>query len=552
MMLRSKRLLYAAWLTLICCFAVLHALNLRADFPNSSPWYLDQAKYTDEGWWANAAIDAHLYGNWYPPLDYNPAPVVPVLPFLEWVLFFLTGVTIEAARGLAVTFFFANLVLSYLLLRGRGPRWMALLALTLLATSPFLYSFSRLAILEPAMITMTLAALNLAVRLPRLRFPILASMAIGLLITLMMLTKTAAVFLLPALGWAILLPLWTNRKRALQCLFTAAGSAAVFFGMWMTLVVSSGMLGEFRKFLSANRNSRPNGFYWLPHLLDAVIRMAWRVDRILIPLAVAVVLGAVWAWRSARGRKLLLDPVFGASILAIAGYILFMVVHSLVTQRYFAVIAVFSFLAITQGAGALLDQTAHGQESDSELSQNRPATPSLARFPLTRWLGWVVIALCAVSVSINGAWTIRYAVHPEYTFVDAAQALTQFIDHNPNGRRLLVSVSGDQIALVTHLPTLCAPEAAGCSTFQNPASSLALYQPGWYAGWNVIDRRTLEILHAHFSLEQVASFQAFDRPDRNVLVLFKLHPLPAGQVRDPATENLDAPLPGDKIDIPVE
>ena len=78
----------------------------------------------------------------------------------------------QAARGLAVAFFFANLLLSYLLLRARGPRWMPLLALTLLVTSPFLYCFSRLAILEPMLIAFTLAALNLAVRLPRCSDPI--------------------------------------------------------------------------------------------------------------------------------------------------------------------------------------------------------------------------------------------------------------------------------------------------------------------------------------------------------------------------------------------
>jgi hypothetical protein len=35
-------------------------------------------------------------------------------------------------------------------------------------------------------------------------------------------------------------------------------------------------------------------------------------------------------------------------------------------------------------------------------------------------------------------------------------------------------------------------------------------------------------------------------------VLFKLHPLPGGRVRNPDTENLKVALPGDKIDIPVE
>ena len=95
----SKRWLLALWLVVIAGFAVLHALNLTADFPNHSPWLSDWAKYTDEGWYGNAAIRAHLFGNWYMPGDFNPAVAVPVWQFLEWILFFFTGVTVEAARG---------------------------------------------------------------------------------------------------------------------------------------------------------------------------------------------------------------------------------------------------------------------------------------------------------------------------------------------------------------------------------------------------------------------------------------------------------------------
>src|ERR1017187_10112919 len=54
---------------------------------------------------------------------------------------------------------------------------------------------------EPMLTALTLAALNLAVRLPGMRRREWASAWIGLLFTLMMLTKTTAVFLLPALGW---------------------------------------------------------------------------------------------------------------------------------------------------------------------------------------------------------------------------------------------------------------------------------------------------------------------------------------------------------------
>jgi hypothetical protein len=558
-----KRWFYALWLALIGCFAVLHALHLSADFPNHSPWYMDWAKYTDEGWYGNAAIRAHLTGHWYLRGDFNPASAVPVWPFLEWVLFFFTGVSIQAARGLAVAFFFCSLLLTYLLLKPRGPRWMAFLAMTLIVTSPFLYCFSRLAILEPMLLTFTLAALNLAVRLPRLRRPMIASVVIGLLFTLMMLTKTTAVFLLPALGWAMVAPLWGLRelelgspqagprpwsgKLAVHSALAAMGTFAVTFGLWMALVVRLGLFRDYKYLFYVNKYVKPKELSW------PLVSFWWSfhgglwVDPILIPLAGLLVLVAILvAIRASRqpspepvqrnswARNLLLDPVFGASILAVAGYILFMTYQDHPQPRYFAVVAFFSFLVVAQGAGALLGQTA-------------PANRILPFHPTERILGWAVVAFTALAVVFNGFQVLNYATHPEYTFVDAAQRLTRYIDEHPNGKRLLVSISGDQISLVTHLPALCDDFGT-----QNLVTKLAHYQPGWYATWNDLDPGTLEDIHTHFSLEQAASFHAFDDPDRNVLVLFKLHPLPRGQVREPGRQNLKIPLPGDKIDIPVQ
>jgi len=529
----SKRWLYAVSLVFIGGFAVLHALHLRADFPNHSPWYMDWAKYTDEGWYGNAAIRAHLFGNWYLPGDFNLAPAVPVWPFLEWLLFFFTGVTVQAARGLAVAFFFANLLLSYLLLRAKGPRWMALLALTLLVTSPFLYCFSRLAILEPLLTAFTLGALNLAVRLPQLRRPVWASVWIGILFTLMVLTKPTAVFLLPALCWAML-PLWQRRGLFQRCALAASGAFAVVFGLWMTVVVSLGLLPDYKNLFIVNKWFKPPEFYWpLMSFWWSFHGGLW-VDHILIPLAGLVVVCALAAWRTAWGRKLLLDPVFGASVWAVAGYILFMTYQNHPQPRYYAVVAFFSFFVVAQGAEALLGHAAPTRE---------PATSR----PPERFLGWAVIGLAALAVGINGVWTLNYASHPEYTFVDAAQRLTEYIDKHPNGKRLLVSSSGDQITLVTHLPALCDDYGT-----QDLPSKLAAYQPGWFASWNDLDPGTLEDIHTHFSLEQAASFRAFDDSDRNLLVLFKLHPLPGGQVRDPYVQNLQVPLPGDKIEIPME
>jgi hypothetical protein len=548
----QKHWLYAVWLLAICAFAGLHALHLRADFPNLSPWYSDWAKYTDEGWYGNAAIRQHLLGSWYLPGDFNPAPAVPVWPCLEWVLFSLTGVTIQAARGLAVAFFFLNLVMSYTLLRARGPRWMALLAVTLLVTSPFLFCFSRLAILEPLLITLTLAALNLAVRLALYRRPIPASAAIGLLFTLMMLTKATAAFLIPALAWAMLVPLWKRRKTALQCAATALVVFIVSFGGWMVLVVESGRLIDFKYLFFVNKYPRPSGLVWpLTSLWWSFHGGLW-ADRVLIPLAGVMTLFALISWWKGPSTKsmrlggfdsffaLRRDPVFAASVLAVLGYLLFMTYQDHPQPRYFAVIMFFCVFLVAQGANAVV--------SINEKQITELMSPGV----LLRWARLLTLALLAVTVGLNGAKTLSYAVHPEYTFVDAAERLTRYIDLHPNGNRLLLSVSGDQITLVTHLPTINDLFVTPSTAIPDLAAKVGYYQPGWYACWNVLDPGMLEDIHSHDSLDQVAKFGAFDDPTRNVLILFKLHPWPKGQVYDPADENLRVRFPEDKFDVPLE
>ena len=579
---------YAVWVLLIAGFAVLHAFDLRADFPNGSPWVFDWAKYTDEGWYGSAAVRAHLFGNWYMAGDFNPAVAVPLWPFLEWVLFFFTGVSVEAARGLAVACFFASLALSYLLLRARGPDphpadekpsarapvshptdedlsvgtpvWMALLALTLAVSSQFLYCFSRLAILEPLQTTLTLAALNLAVRLAGARRPRLVSAGIGLLFALAMLTKTTEIFLFPAVGWAIVAALWQRRRLAVSCAAAAATSAAVAYAVWLAIVGALGLMGDYKYYFFVNTYPKPAGWGWpLESFWWSLHGLLW-VDHSLIVLAAAVALGAALGWKSAWGRRLWREPLFGCSLWAVAGYVLFMTLQNHPQPRYYAVPAFFCFLLVSLGAGTLLGQgSAQGSERARKRGSEGAEIPALAARTETRqgWgsqpgrmprlAGWSVLGLAAAAACVHGAGTVRYAMHPEYTLARAAAELTHYIDAHPNGRRLLVSISGDEFMLLTHLPALC----DDFGTEDLPAKT-AGYRPGWYASWNDLDPGTLEDLHMHFSLEQVAAFRALDDPERNLLVLFKLHPLQAGTRRDPEDPAMKSPLPDDKIDVPVE
>lgn len=529
----------AAWVAAIAAFEALHAWHLRADFPNGSPWIFDWAKYTDEGWYGAAAIRAHLFGHWYFAGDFNAAVAVPAWPFLEWVVFFLTGVRIEAARGLAVACFFASLELLYLLVRTAGSRstgadlarsvgnarWPALLAVTLAVTSPFLYCFSRLAILEPLETTLTLAVLNVAVRLPKIRKPVAASIGIGLLFALAMLTKTNAVFLAPAVAWAIAVPLWERRKLALKCMLAAGSSAAIVYATWLALIAHAGLMGDYAYFfLSANAYAKPPEFWWpLVAFWWSLHGMLW-IDHSLVLLAAAMAAGAAIAWRSEWGRGMRRDSVFGAAVLGILGFVLFMTVQDHPQPRYFTVPGFLVCVVVARGAEALADQAGRA-----------------------RRLGWIAVAAAAMAAGFHGWRMLVYVAHPEYTFVNAAARLTQYIDTHPNGKRLMVATSGDEITLITGLPAICDE-----LSMEDLATKVEDYQPGWFASWNAVDPSTLVDLHTRYSLQQVASFSAFDDPERNVLVLFQLHPLPGGMVRDEADPGMNDVLPDDRIDVPVE
>jgi hypothetical protein len=306
----------------------------------------------------------------------------------------------------------------------------------------------------------------------------------------------------------------------------------------MGLVILNGLLPDYEYLFFINKYVKPSQFYWpLTSLWWSFHGGLW-IDQILIPLAGVLILIAVAAaigWSSPWARKLLLDPVFGASILASAGYIAFMTYQNHPQPRYFAFVAFFCFFLVAMGAEALLG-------ADERLRAGLPL----------RWLGGAAVVLTAATAAGNAAWTLSYAMHPEYTYVTAADELTRYIDQHPNGKRLLVSISGDEITMMTHLPTLCDDFGTPTADMPDLVTKLARYQPGWWATWNDIDPGTLEDLHMLYSLEQVASFHALDNSDRNVLVLFKLRPLPGGQMRVYGEENLQVPLPGDKILIPID
>jgi hypothetical protein len=504
--MKFKKALQILWMIAIVAMAALHFLHLRADFPNFTRWS-DWSKYTDEGWYGNAAIQYYIRGSWYVPGDINTAPAVPVWPFFEWILFYFTGVTVQAARALAVSIFCCNVALSYLLIRKQEQRWVALLGTSLIVTSSFLYCFSRLAILEPLLICFALSALMVAswIAQPSTTMRrVLLSGLLGLLCCLMILTKTTGLFLTPAIAYYLWYP---QRKAPAAFLRSFAIAAATAGSLWMVyygLLVHTGYVRDFHVFFPAGVHSKHSpSLGAVATFFNSMHGSLW-IDR-----TVALLTLALMALSSVFARSLWRNPLFVSSAIAIGGYFFFIGFHNNMQPRYYAVVAFFLFLMASLATAAMLRAN--------------------------RALGGIALAIVVLSLAVNATETIRFARHPEYTFVNAARDLTAYMDAHPNGNRMLLATSGSDISLITGMHAIC--DEFGTD---NLRSRLSMYQPGYFAAWNDLDPAVLSDIHSRYWLEQVAEFHAFDDPQRNLLVLFKLHPQPANNA--PVADQISVPI----------
>jgi hypothetical protein len=534
---RPVRVLRAVQVVLLLVaagFFALHFVHLRADFPNHSPW-MDWAKYTDEGWYGDAAIRHYQLGHWYVPGDFNPAAALPVWPAIEIVLFRFTGVSLVAVRALTVVVFGLIMVCGFVLVQrwspggGRNEPSPALAPATaalLLAVSPFLFAFMRLAILEPLLILLTLAALlaasaagkagaawadngfacKLRERLsPR---PVAWVVALGFLLPLMVLTKTTGVFLFPAIFWL----LWAaSGYRLKPFLAVAAASCGIGAAVWVAyfgLFVRPRYLSDYRYLFSANAYTGVTLKTLGSVLQDAFTDGAW-IGKTLSWLALAAMVAALagWCFKRTRGGPLG-SPLIVSLLLWIFGYGAFLAYHANLQPRYYLVLAVPVTLLVAIVFDALLGAALGAMGSAFGV--------------------WVLRGAAVV----GGAAMIFAAVNPEETWDNAAARIDAAIEgelavHSGHSRRVL-SISGSDLSLMTGLPSIC--DDFGTLTLSD---RVALYKPGWFATWNDVEDDKMEALDPMYRLVRVAAIPAFDDPERNLLILYRLDPVglpgPAGR-----------------------
>lgn len=516
---------------LLCmvCYA-MYFVHLRADFPNGSPWN-DWAKFTDEGWYGGAALRYFQTGHWYAAGSFNPAVGLPVWPLLLGAWFRLTGPGMAAARTLSVLLFGGSLLLLFHLLRPMCGRLAAAVAVLLLLVNPFCYAFYRLAILEPLAVFLFLLGLWIGTGARVAEGNLFSAreesraLLVGCVLGLLVLTKTTAIVLAPAL----LYPLWFScaegparrssawqqsckppsltqqRARALLPPCMALLACVLLWAGYFTILVRPHYFPDFQQIFRINRG-HAHGRILLRVMARALGGGLW-IDPVLFPMAILIFAASLRFL-----RELWRTPIFVSAVLALACSIGFIGWHTWFQPRYYLVCAMPMMIVLSLGFHALW---AVGDETSARVSRTVDTKARLRLRPVK------LVALSAVLVAalLMAVRTARFVLHPEYTFLGAAQAIAATIRGDATHSQVLLAGSAEDIALFTGL-TPANPEYATAST----ADLLHEQHPGWYAAYPPWEDAHIANMQKFYTLRETGRYRVFDDPDHEALVLYRLDP----------------------------
>lgn len=483
---RAHRWQWALLLLTISLLA-LRLWHIRADFTDFHFYSQERARFTDEGFYTSAALRYFTFGRVYIPGSWNPGVFMPVWPLLVGLVFHFTGISVVAARSLAVGCTWVGVVLAYAVARQYRSQTFACLTAFLMAASALGFFYGRLAILEPSFVMFLLLAIYLAGKVHPGSYVMAA--VVGLAFVAATLTKTTAPFLLPA----VLYPIWANNRANRPAAWRLL---AVSLAVIVLLLGCAKVIWLLHYSFDSKIILGLKPWWQLEHsplrLLRFFFRGTW-IDPVLFPLAVAFVVGAAW-----RLRSLWHDTLFVTAFLWEAGYAAFIAFHYDGPPRYFVtLIAPTIWLALT-----FLEWMWHANKRIA-----------------------LAVSVCvAASVMWNLASIGEYLLHPRYSLVDASVAIKHVIiaEHktNPAQPDLLIGRGADEVSLLSG--GMAAIDSDGAMPL---AEKLDVYRPGWFMDFTggSPTLRT-ETVAAHRRLVERAAFPDLDRYRNAGIVLYEIFP----------------------------
>jgi len=469
-------------LTLVIVLLGLRLWHIQSDFPSYHFYSQDGAKFRDEGFYTNAALRFFTTGQVYIPGGWNPGVFMPVWPLMVGAIFHFTGISVTAARFLAVMCTWMSVLLAYAVARQYRSRMFASIAALLLAANALGFFFTRLAILEPAFVMFLLLAIYLAGKVKPGNYAL--AIFVGIIFTVLTLIKTTGPFVLPA----ILYPIWARNREhqsdAWKLLAVTTGVIFIFLG-YEKFIWSHHYLTDLQVILGISPLWKIE--HSLPRLLRFFFRGTW-VDPVLFPIAL---LGSIAA--TFRLRFLWRDTLFVTAFLWEAGYAAFIVFHYDGPPRYFFVLIIPTIWL------ALIFMEWLWQE-------RRPVALSLT-------------ACIAISLVWNLSYIANYLVHPRYTLLDASLGIKHVIATEPASSKLLIGRGADEISLLSGgLQTM---DSDGAMPL---AEKISVYHPGWLMQWIPDTPQRMISVETKTRVVERARFPVFDPTEHATLALYQLLP----------------------------
>jgi len=418
-------------LTLCLLSFGLRMATLLFDFPPGIDWSGDL--YSDEGWYAQGAINQHISGQWYVAGDYNTIVNVPVFHLVQAFSFSLLGMSLAAARVTAVMFGLLLAIIAYNLVRQACSERAALAAALLLSANFYLFAYSKLAILELPMTALVLLCMLLALSAPRLNGG--SAALLGMLYGLALMTKTTASFALPALLFLVWLKPGTGQRKAMACAGFLAGIGLLYGGyfLWANHFYPQDYAYFNEEFLT------PRLTWTVSYLVYTAGRIVWNgklVDALVYPLTVVLVpLGLVLL------RRFRTNPLVMAVLLCLAGYFTILMTRGYLPPRYYQPIAVLVTLLL----GILLGMV---WEGTGELLLPRRFVPRSDNLRLAAL--FVLAMACAWGFGRQA----NYALTPKFTYINMVHDIQQRMTASGVKQPLILGWIAHNISLETGVPAL--------------------------------------------------------------------------------------------------
>jgi hypothetical protein len=309
--------------------------------------------------------------------------------------------------------------------------------------------------------------------------------SLTVLVTAMILTKTTAALLVPAVLWLLWARMGYKRGGFLRASLAGIVAPAVLLKGYALLVRALGYGGDYEYFFDVNgmpdidwRNSLSTLWQFFEHGL-------W-IDRVLFPVGLVILVVAV-AWK----RRLWRNPLFAASWIALAAQAVFIFSRQDdYAPRYFLVMLAPLIWIVVLTFG--------------ETMVHAPRT-SLS----------MMLAMAAAVIA-NGLMIHHFLVVRDYDFRDAALSIRDIVRSHPEQKPLLIGASANQLAIMVGVPAI----NDGYGT-EDMREKLERYQPGWYVGWHDVDLASEDFLSG-YRLQKIAIYEALDDDDRGSLTLYKM------------------------------